>query len=484
LNDHTVETRNLSVAGGGVGACWSDVRGQTKKSPGSIPFIKTQDTDVLAYHQGQTRRGAYAAYMDVGHPDIVEFINIRKATGGDANRKALNIHNAVVINQAFLNAVRYDESWYLINPDSNDVVDKVIARDLYKQILTTRHQTGEPYIMNSSIVSEHQPMVHKNLGLKVKSSNLCAEITLPSNKDRTAVCCLSSLNIEKYDEWVDTDIVADLVRFLDNVLQFFIENADPKSYAKSIYSAKQERSIGIGALGFHSYLQSKGIPFESALAVSVNHKVFKNIKQKAEVASVKLGEEKGFAGDYLGQDVVHRRNTHLLAVAPNASSSIIAGTSPSIEPWKANCFLQKTASGSFLVKNKYLETLLDKYYSLEEKENIWKTILGNGGSVQHLTNIDEYERDVFKTAIEINQNWVVSHAVDRQNYICQSQSLNLFFPPEVDWEYLHQVHWKAINKLKSLYYLRTEAVSRAENVGMKIERMSIEDEDVCLACEG
>ena len=483
LNEHTLESRLLSVAGGGVGAHWSSVRGHTDKSPGVIPFLKTQDADVLAYHQGTTRRGAYAAYMHVSHPDILEFIGIRKATGGDINRKALNIHHGVVISQEFLDAVRHDADWYLVAPETGKVVDKTGARDLYKTLLVTRHQTGEPYIMNEDVVHELQPIAHKEKGLRVHGSNLCAEIMLPTTPERTAVCCLSSLNLEKYDEWKDTNIVADLTRFLDNVLEYFITTSDTKDYWRAINSATKERSIGIGAMGFHALLQKRGIPFESALAISVNRRIFKQIKEQAHEASIKLAVERGTPNDIQGTSDTERRNVHLLAIAPNASSSILVDTSPSIEPWKANAFLQKTASGSFLVKNRYLHKEIAEYYPGKVEET-WQSIVIHNGSVQHLVELPEWTRDVFKTAIEINQNWVVQHAVDRQDYVCQSQSVNLFFPPEVEWEYLHKVHWKGMTELKSLYYLRTEALSRAESVGVQIERNVIPIDDECLACEG
>ncbi len=475
LNNHTIESRLLSVAGGGVGSHWSTVRGHTDKSPGIIPFLKTQDADVLAYHQGSTRRGAYAAYLHITHPDAQEFLSIRKPTGGDSNRKALNIHHGVVINQEFLDAVRHDADWYFVAPETGKVTGKCKARELYKNLLTTRHQTGEPYIMNEDVVHELQPQAHKDKGLKVHGSNLCAEIMLPTSKERTAVCCLSSLNLEKYDEWEDTYIVSDLVKFLDNVLQYFIDTAPIKDYGKAIYSAIQERSIGIGAMGFHAFLQQKGIPFESALAVSKNRAIFSKIKYHAERASERLGAERGVPNDIKDTSDTERRNVHLLAIAPNASSSIILNTSPSIEPWKANAFLQKTASGSFVVRNKYLQEVLEKYYP-DEVEECWTSILSNNGSVQHLDYLPEWEKDVFKTAID---------AVDRQPHVCQSQSVNLFFPPEVEWYYLHKVHWKAMTELKSLYYLRTEATSRAENVSKQITRNVIETESTdCLACEG
>lgn len=486
LNEHTVETRMLSIAGGGVGGNWSSVRGQTSKSPGVVPFLKTQDADVLAYHQGTTRRGAYAAYLNVSHPDIMEFINVRKPTGGDSNRKALNIHHGVVIDNKFLEAVRLGSDWDLISPETGEVDSTVPALDIYKLLLTTRHATGEPYLMNADTVREGQPDVHKDLGLKVRGSNLCAEIVLPTDKERTAVCCLSSVNLEKYDEWKDTTLVADLVEYLDNVLTSFIETANPTHYSKAIYSASQERSIGLGAMGFHSYLQSKSITFSSVLGIGLNKQIFKHINDEATKASTELGKRKGIAPDYIKSgSKVGRRNTHLIAIAPNASSSIITATSPSVEPWKANAFLQKTASGSFLVKNRHLETRINKLYTEEERPDIWKSILGAGGSVSNVDRLSEYEKEVFHTAIELDQHWLVQHASDRQEYVCQAQSINLFFPADVTWEYLHSVHWKALHKLKTLYYLRTESSQRAENVSEQITRMEIPtDDNECLACEG
>jgi ribonucleoside-diphosphate reductase alpha chain len=337
--------------------------------------------------------------------------------------------------------------------------------------------------VNEDVVHELQPVAHKEKGLRVNGSNLCAEIMLPTTPERTAVCCLSSLNLEKYDEWKDTNIVADLTRFLDNVLEYFITTSDTKDYWRAINSATKERSIGIGAMGFHALLQKRGIPFESALAISVNRRIFKQIKEQAHEASIRLAVERGTPNDIQGTSDTERRNVHLLAIAPNASSSILTDTSPSIEPWKANAFLQKTASGSFLVKNRYLHKEIAEYYPGKVEET-WQSIVTHNGSVQHLVELPEWTRDVFKTAIEINQNWVVQHAVDRQDYVCQSQSVNLFFPPEVEWQYLHKVHWKGMTELKSLYYLRTEALSRAESVGVQIERNEIAIDDECLACEG
>lgn len=482
LNAHTVETRKLSVAGGGIGAYWGDVRGKTKRSGGTIPFIHTHDADVLAYQQGEQRRGAYAAYLHINHPDIVEFINIRKPTGGDVNRKSINLHNAVVVNQAFLDAVRHDSSWHLICPHTQKVVDKVEARELWRAILDTRHQTGEPYLMNENIVNAALPQEQQDLGLYVSLSNLCTEITLPTSPDRTAVCCLSSVNLEKFDEWKDDkEFIPTLVRFLDNVLEFFIVNAGD-GFENSVRSAKAERSIGLGAMGFHSLLQSKGIPFESALASSLNRRVFEHIKKEANRATLDLGAERGSPSDIARSG---KRNAHLIAVAPNASSSIYGNTSPSVEPISTNIYLHKTASGSFLVKNKHLDVVIKEKCEADgsDYDATWKDIMKHDGSVQHLQWMPEYQRDVFKTAFELDQMWVIEHAKVRQPFICQSQSINLFFPAEVDVEYFNAVHWKGINLLKTLYYVRTKSLSRVGVLDDKALRYEYNKSE-CLSCEG
>lgn len=490
LNEHTVESRVLSISGGGIGAHWSQVRSVSDKAPGPIPFLKTHDADVNAYHQGTTRRGAYAAYMDISHPDIEEFIVMRSASGGDSNRKCLNLHHGVNLTEEFVQAVQNDEIWKLIDPHSGEVKKVVPARQLWMQILETRHKTGEPYITRIDKINEALPETQKALGLKVHGSNLCTEITLPTDVDRTAVCCLSSVNLEKFDEWSkNPDFIYDIVRYLDNVLDYFILHAGD-DLAKAKYSAMRERSIGIGALGFHAYLQSKGIPFESALAVAANRRMFKHIQERAIEATRRLAMQRGEAPDMLGTG---RRNAHLLAIAPNATSSIYGGTSPSVEPWKANAFSHRTLSGTFLVKNKYLDAVIKDFVKQEFDQGfdpqvpydaIWKSILMHKGSVQHLQFLTDYQKDVFKTAMEIDQNWVVQHALDRQPYICQAQSINLFFPSEVDVRYLHGVHWRAVNGgLKTLYYLRSEALRRAETVSVKIERDFITNPAECLACE-
>jgi len=518
LSDHYDENIWLASAGGGVGGYWGDVRSNGtstssgSKSTGSIPFMHVVDSQMLAFNQGVTRRGSYAAYMNISHPEIEEFIAMRKTTGGDLNRKCLNLHNGVNISNEFLDAVQDDKDWRLIDPKSKEAVKSVSARDLWWQIIHTRAETGEPYIINLDNCNEHLPKEQKELGLEIKQSNLCSEITLPTNEERTAVCCLSSVNLETFDEWKDNDLfIQDLITMLDNVLEHFIESAvdtdelgtyragpdrfknyikeGKNGYKKAAYSAYRERSIGLGAMGFHSYLQSKNIPFEGLYASSFNHRVFNHIKSKAVEASTALGGERGEAPDMQGSGF---RNAHLMAVAPNASSSIICnGTSPSIEPSRANTYTHKTLTGSYKVQNKYLEKLLEE--KGKNTSEVWKDISAYDGSVQHLDFLTDKEKEIFKTAPEINQIWVIEHAHQRQQYICQSQSVNLFFaPPKADepqethdkyLQYVNDVHWAGAKNLKSLYYLRSEAARNAENVNIKIPRINLEGVE-CLACEG
>jgi ribonucleoside-diphosphate reductase alpha chain len=493
LTGHYTENAWLASVGGGIGGYWGDVRSDGtatsggSQSSGSIPFLHVVDSEVLAFSQGKTRRGSYAAYMDISHPEIIEFMEMRKPSGGDVHRKCLNLHHGVNLSNEFMQLIdhcvkepTYDDSWNLVDPHTKKVVRTVSARELWQKILETRVATGEPYVSFIDTVNESLPEPQKKLGLRVNHSNLCTEITLPTNENRTAVCCLSSVNLEKYDEWKnDTLFVPDLIRFLDNVLQHFIDNA-PDELFRARFSAASERSLGLGAMGFHAYLQSKGIPFESALAKSLNLKIFKKIKEQAVEESKRLAIKRGEAPD---MENTGMRNAHLLAIAPNASSSIICGTtSPSIEPYRANAYVQKTMSGSFLVKNKYLEKLLEKKEINNDKT--WTSILANRGSVLHIKELSDYEKDTFKTAIEINQQWVIEHAADRQQYICQGQSVNVFVPADVNIKELHDIHmlaWK--KKLKTLYYCRSEAIKRAELVSKKIERTIIPEAD-CLACEG
>jgi ribonucleoside-diphosphate reductase alpha chain len=482
LIDHSNELRWMSVLGGGVGGHWSAIRTVSDKSPGPIPFIKTIDSDVEAYRQGKTRKGSYACYLDVSHPDIIEFLNIRVPTGGDTNRKCFNINNAVNLSDAFMQAVLDDADWNLIDPNNKQVKETMKARELWQRILEVRFRTGEPYFFFSDTANKHLPQALKDKGLKIHGSNLCNEIFLPTNKDRSAVCCLSSLNLEYFDEWKDTSIIEDCITFLDNVLQYFIENA-PKQLHKAIYSAMQERSLGLGAMGFHSYLQRKNIAFESAIAKSVNMKIFKLIKERAVKQTEELAKTRG---EYLDGIGTGRRNSHLLAIAPNANSAIILDTSPSIEPWKSNAFTHRTRAGSFLTKNKYLDKiLLDKNLSKEEYDAIWQSIILNQGSVQHLDCLTDYQKDVFKTAFELDQMWLIEHGSDRQQFICQGQSLNLFFPSGSEKSYVNAVHIMAWKKgLKGLYYLRTNTGVVAEKVSTKIERKALKDYDECIACQG
>tara|TARA_B110000977_G_scaffold28640_1_gene36924 strand:- start:3085 stop:5073 length:1989 start_codon:yes stop_codon:yes gene_type:complete len=467
LIDHTAELRWLSVYGGGVGGHWSAVRTVSDIAPGPMPFLHTVDADMIAYRQGKTRKGSYAAYMDVSHPDIIEFLNMRIPTG-DVQRKALNLHNAINVSDAFMTAVSSGTTWDLKDPKDGKVKESVDARKLWERIMEIRFRTGEPYLNFIDTANRDLPQPLKDLGLKINGSNLCNEIHLPTSAERTAVCCLSSLNLEYYDDWKDTSIVADLVRMLDNVLEYFVENA-PDTITRAKYSAGRERSIGLGAMGFHSLLQKHGVAWESELAKEINDVVFSHIKTQAVAETEKLAEERGDYPDGVGSG---RRNSHLLAIAPNASSGVILSTSPSIEPLKANAYTHRTRAGSFLVKNKYLDALLTT--KGENNDTNWTSIITKKGSVQHLPFLTEGEKSIFKTADELDQNWVVQHAADRQKYICQGQSVNLFFPSGAPKSYVNQVHLRAWKEgLKGLYYLRTEAKQRAENVSEKVERVAL-----------
>ena len=470
LIDHTSELRWLSVYGGGVGGHWSAVRTVSDVAPGPIPFLHTVDADMIAYRQGRTRKGSYAAYMDVSHPDIIEFLNMRIPTG-DVQRKALNLHNAINITDEFMQCVKYGDFFDLRDPKDGSVKDSVDARKLWERILEIRFRTGEPYLNFIDTANSALPQPLKDLGLRINGSNLCNEIHLPTSAERTAVCCLSSLNLEYYDEWKDTNIVSDLVRMLDNVLEYFIQNA-PDTVSRAKFSAERERSIGLGAMGFHSLLQKHGVAWESDKAREINSVVFRQINEHAVAETERLAVERGEYPDGMGSG---RRNSHLLAIAPNASSGVILSTSPSIEPSKANAYTHRTRAGSFLVKNKYLTQLLDE--KGENNESNWTSIITNKGSVQHLPFLTEGEKAIFKTAQELDQNWVVEHAADRQPFICQGQSVNVFFPSGAEKKYVNMVHYNAWKKgLKGLYYLRTEAKSRAENVSEKVERVALQDD--------
>ena len=494
ITGHYTENAYLSSFGGGIGGSWSDVRSQgTKTSKGSestgvMPFVKVVDSEMLAFSQGVTRRGSYASYLHISHPEIQEFLDMRKPTGGDTNRKCLNLHHGIVIPDKFMEIIHratkedgFDDSWELIDPHSGEVKSVVSARTLWVKLLQNRMETGEPYLMYEDAVNADLPQFQKDKGMRVHHSNLCSEITLATDEERTAVCCLSSVNLEYYDEWKKVPaFIPDLIRMLDNVLESFINNA-PSQLERARFSAMRERSLGLGAMGFHAYLQKNSVSFESPIASAINYEVFNSIKSQAQNTSEQLAVERGACPD---DDSCSVRNAHLLAIAPNASSSIICGnTSPSIEPYRANAYTQKTKSGSYLMKNKFLEEVLETYDS--NNENTWKSIVTNKGSVQHLEFLSEEEREIFKTAVEINQSWVIEHAAQRQEFICQSQSVNLFFPPDVNKGELHNIHMLAWAKnMKTLYYLRSEAISRADNVSNKIKREIIFEQADCLSCEG
>ena len=484
LIEHTSELRWLSVKGGGVGGHWSDVRSVSEIAPGPVPFLHTVDADMTAYRQGKTRKGSYAAYMDISHPDIMEFLTIRIPTG-DVGRKCLNIHHAVNVSDEFMTAVEDDEDWNLLDPNDETIRETHKARKIWETVLETRFRTGEPYINFIDTANRYLPKPMKRKGLKIHGSNLCNEIHLPTSEDRTAVCCLSSLNLELYDEWKDTDVVKDLITFLDNVLQFFIDHA-PDSISRARYSAEMERSLGLGAMGLHSLYQKHRIPFDSVDAKELNIEIFSKIKSDAVEQTKILGKEKGECSDMKGTG---KRNSHLLAIAPNANSSMITGCSPSIEPHKANAYTHRTRAGSHLIKNRYLKEEL-KNINMDTPE-VWTSIITNGGSVQHLDFINDSIKEVFKTAIEIDQRVIIEQGGDRQQYLCQGQSLNIFFPAGASKRYLHDVHMKAWkHECKGLYYLRTETSNRAENVSEKVKLNKLKDysevsqEEDCEACQG
>jgi len=494
LTTHYTENAFLASVGGGIGGFWGHIRSDGtstsggSQSSGSIPFMHVVDSEMLAFSQGKTRRGSYATYQDISHPEIEEFLELRKPSGGDIHRKCLNLHHGINISDSFMSIINQctinpsaNDDWQLIDPHTKKVIRTVSAKRLWQKILETRVATGEPYLSFIDTIQKSLPLSQKKLGLKVHHSNLCSEITLPTNEERTAVCCLSSLNLEKYDEWKeDPKFIPDVVRFLDNVLEYFINNATDFLH-RAKYSAMRERSIGLGAMGFHSYLQSKNVPFASAIAKGINLKIFKHIKEQALATSKILAEERGEAPDMEGTGL---RFAHMLAIAPNASSSIICGsTSPSIEPLRANAYTQKTMSGTHFMRNKYLEKLLkEKEINTDET---WKSIIANRGSVRHLEQLNDWEKDVFATAIEIDQRWIIELAADRQKEICQSQSLNIFVPSDVNIKDLHLLHLSAWKKgIKTLYYCRSEAIKRAEIISTKIERIVRPDSDPeCLACE-
>jgi ribonucleoside-diphosphate reductase alpha chain len=506
LVDNLSETNWLSMFGGGVGIGFG-IRSADDKSTGVMPHLKIYDASSLAYRQGRTRRGSYAAYLDISHPDLIPFLEMRKPTG-DPNVRCLNLHHGINITDDFMQIIEKcmvdpsaNDDWKLVDPHSGEVREVVSAKHLWQQILELRMHTGEPYIHYIDTSNRALPQWLKDKGLKVHQSNLCSEIILPTNEERTAVCCLSSLNLEYYDAWKDNELfLRDVAEMLDNVLQYFIDNA-PDSISRARYSAIRERSIGVGALGFHAFLQKNKVAFEGVMAKVLNNKIFKHIREKLDDANLQLGTERGEAPDAVGTG---KRFSHVMAIAPNASSSIIMGnTSPSIEPYRANAYRQDTLSGSFLNKNRWLDKVIMEYLSPDnspltpkgedEYQQIWSSIIANDGSVQHLDWMDENTKEVFKTSMEIDQRWVIEHAADRQVYIDQAQSLNVFFRPDSHIKYIHAIHFLAWKKgVKTLYYCRSEKLAKADKVSKRIERDVIKEIDMtaiaegndCIACEG
>lgn len=500
LVNNLSETNWLSMLGGGVGIGFG-IRSADNKSTGVMSHLRMYDASSLAYRQGRTRRGSYAVYLDISHPDILMFIEMRKPTG-DQNMRCLNLHHGINISDDFMRIIEkcmtdknFDDSWELKDPNTKEVREVVSARDLWQRIIEIRMQTGEPYLHFIDKSNRDLPKWLKDKNLRINQSNLCSEIILPTDKNRTAVCCLSSLNLEYFDEWsTNKQFLRDVLEMLDNVLQKFINDA-PDYVARAKFSASRERSVGVGALGFHAYLQRNKLPFESALAKSVNIKMFKYIRTELDKANRDLAKERGEAPDAIGFGI---RCSHVMAIAPNASSSIIMGnTSPSIEPWRANAYRQDTLSGAFLNKNKYLDILLKKKCEEDDTldyEKLWSNIISNDGSAQQLKCLTDYEKDIFKTSMEIDQRWIIEHAADRQQFIDQAQSINVFFRPNSNIKYLHAVHFLAWKLgLKTMYYCRSEKIGRADKISKQIEREIIKEidisaltknEDTCLACEG
>ena len=495
----------LAAKGGGIGSYWGNLRsigekiGRVGKTSGIIPFIKVMDSLTMAISQGSLRRGSAACYLPIDHPEIEEFIEMRRPTGGDPNRKALNLHHGVLVSDAFMRAVETNSQWALKSPKDGIIQSTVSARNLWIRLLTARIETGEPYIIYVDTVNRLIPQHHKLAGLDVKTSNLCSEITLPTGidkdgNDRTAVCCLSSLNLETYDEWKDESrFIEDVMRFLDNVLTDFINRA-PDSFKDAKYSAMKERSVGLGVMGFHSFLQQKSVPLESVMSKVWNDKIFKHIQIKADQASKILAEERGACPD-AEEYGFKERFSNKTAIAPTASISIICGgASPGVEPIAANSYTHKTLSGSYNVRNKYLKKILEK--KGKNDDETWSSITTNQGSVAHLDFLSSHEKDVFKTAFELNQKWIIELAADRTPYISQAQSINIFLPADVNKKNLHQIHFQAWKKgLKSLYYCRSKSIQRAENINTgsstdvlnnvysknEIENETSDEE--CLSCQ-
>jgi len=492
----------LAAKGGGIGSYWGNLRsigekiGRVGKTSGIIPFIKVMDSLTMAISQGSLRRGSAACYLPIDHPEIEEFIEMRRPTGGDPNRKALNLHHGVLVSDAFMRAVETNSQWALKSPKDGIIQSTVSARNLWIRLLTARVETGEPYIIFIDTVNRLIPQHHKLAGLNVKTSNLCSEITLPTGLDkdgcdRTAVCCLSSLNLETYNEWKDQpEFILDVTKFLDNVLTDFINRA-PDSFKDAKYSATRERSIGLGVMGFHSFLQKNSIPLESVMSKVWNNKIFKHIQTEVDQASKQLAEERGSCPD-AEEYGFKERFSNKTAIAPTASISIICGgASPGVEPIAANSYTHKTLSGSYNVRNKYLQKILEEHKKNDDKT--WSSITTNQGSVMHLDFLSDHEKDVFKTAFELNQEWIIELGAERTPYISQAQSINIFLPADVHKKKLHQIHFQAWKKgLKSLYYCRSKSIQRAENVNNglsinKIENVSSQnqdqDNDECLACQ-
>ena len=494
----------LAAKGGGIGSYWGNLRsigekiGRVGKTSGIIPFIKVMDSLTMAISQGSLRRGSAACYLTIDHPEIEEFIEMRRPTGGDPNRKSLNLHHGVLVTDAFMRAVETDEQWALKSPTDASIQSTISARNLWIRLLTARIETGEPYIIFIDTVNRLIPQHHKLAGLNVKTSNLCSEITLPTGidkegKDRTAVCWLSSLNLEKYDEWKDDkNFINDIMRFLDNVLTDFIDRA-PEQFKDAKYSAMRERSVGLGVMGLHSYFQKNMIPLESVMSKVWNKKIFKNIQEKADQASKDLADERGACPDAAEYNF-KERFSNKTAIAPTASISIICGgASPGVEPVAANSYTHKTLSGSYNVRNRYLEKVLEKHGKNDDET--WSSITTNQGSISHLDFLTDLEKKVFKTAFELNQNWIVELGADRTPYVSQAQSINLFLPADVHKKELHQIHFQAWKKgLKSLYYCRSKSIQRAENVNSgsstdvtkNVYRKEVDtdpDYEECLSCQ-
>ena len=490
----------LAAKGGGIGSYWGNLRsigekiGRVGKTSGIIPFIKVMDSLTMAISQGSLRRGSAACYLPIDHPEIEEFIEMRRPTGGDPNRKALNLHHGVLVTDAFMRAVETNSEWALKSPKDGIVQTTIPARNLWIRLLTARVETGEPYIIFIDTVNRLIPQHHKLAGLNVKTSNLCSEITLPTGldkegNDRTAVCCLSSLNLETFEEWKeDPNFIEDVMRFLDNVLSDFINRA-PDSFKDAKYAATRERSVGLGVMGFHSFLQKKSIPIESVMSKVWNNKIFKHIQTNVDLSSKKLAEERGSCPD-AEEYGFKERFSNKTAIAPTASISIICGgASPGVEPVAANSYTHKTLSGSYNVRNRYLKKILEKHG--KDNAETWSSITTNQGSVVHLDFLTDHEKKVFKTAFELDQKWIIELGADRTSYISQAQSINIFLPADVHKKELHQIHFQAWKKgLKSLYYCRSKSIQRAENVNnglstavLKNKEKEDNNYEECLSCQ-